>query len=239
MVRYLILVCIICVTGCNNAPDKAIADRAAELSKTYVKHAEEVVAKQDQSIEILKANTDVLVAIKAAVEGLSSQPAAQPDQQILDTLEAIKTKLDEPKPLKPVAQTEPLPAPVVVPLIEPQVGKIVSAPPVRTTSSKAKLRWNVNGNWSPTITETATHLRAEHGVNIDGLTEQQLHDLHADLHEGKSGGQPVGAIFPNPPASAVTSQRIDFRPVAWGANFVGRARYSTRQSCPGGRCPRR
>jgi len=206
---------------------------------------EEVVAKQDQSIEILKANTDALIAIKSAVESLSQQSTSQPDQQIIDTLEAIKIKLDAPKALTPVPQSEPLPSPkvakpdpIIAPEQPPQIGKIVYAPS-KTIATKSKLRWNVNGNWSPTITETATHLRAEHGVSIDGLTEQQLHDLHADLHEGKSGGQPVGAIFPSPTASAITSQRTDFRPVTWGANFVGRAKYSTRQSCPSGRCPRR
>jgi hypothetical protein len=227
--RYAFLMFVAgCCLGCGESAELTALKSSLQVT------GEEVVAKQDQSIEILKANTEALTAIKSAVENLSQQSTGQTDQQIVETLEAIKTKLDAPKPL-PVAESEP----VVVPLIEPQVGKIVHAPPVKTTASKAKLRWNVNGNWNPTITETATHLRAEHGVSIDGMTEQQLHDLHAELHEGKSGGQPVGAIFPNPPASAITSQRTDFRPVTWGQNFVSRARYSTRQSCPSGRCPRR
>ncbi len=228
--RYALLMFVAgCCLGCGESAELTALKSSLQVT------GEEVVAKQDQSIEILKANTDALTAIKSAVESLSQQSTGSADQQIVETLEAIKTKLDAPKPL-PVAESEP----VIVPLIEPQVGKIVHAPAKKTTSTKATLRWNVNGNWNPTITETATHLRAEHGVNIDGLTEQQLHDLHADLHEGKSqGGQPVGAIFPRPTAGIVTSQRIDFRSPAWGQNFVGRARYSTRQSCPSGRCPRR
>lgn len=236
--RYFIPLMLVagCCLGCSESGElKALK---ASLQVT----GEEVVAKQDQSIEILKANTDALTAIKAAVENLSQQPASQPDQQIINTLgdmhklqkEIVDKLIETRQALKPIPQLEPLPAPkTTVVVAEPIFA------PVRITATKAKLRWNVNGNWSPTITETATHLRAEHGVSIDGLNEQQLHDLHADIHEGKSGGQPVGAIFPRQTASAVTSQRIDFRPAAWGSNFISRAKYSTRQSCPSGRCPRR
>jgi hypothetical protein len=59
------------------------------------------------------------------------------------------------------------------------------------------MKWNVEGNWQPSILETAKHLREDHGVNVNGLNHQQLHDLHATLHEGRqvaNKSQPVQII---------------------------------------------
>jgi len=70
------------------------------------------------------------------------------------------------------------------------------------------LRWSIEGNWNPTILETSAHLR-EHGINTDGMTHQQMADLHASIHDGK--------------------------PVAMKSETV---RYVSRgTSCPNGQCP--
>jgi hypothetical protein len=47
------------------------------------------------------------------------------------------------------------------------------------------LRWNIEGNWSPSILETSRHLGADHGINTNGMTHQQMADLHASIHDGK------------------------------------------------------
>jgi hypothetical protein len=104
------------------------------------------------------------------------------------------------------------------------------------------LRWNVEGNWNPTILETSQHLGQDHGIDTNGMTHQQMADLHASIHDGTAtnGGQPVsGGIFQNNQTSSVTSQRSSIRSVPQRVSFFGRAKYSTRQSCPSGRCPQR
>lgn len=49
-----------------------------------------------------------------------------------------------------------------------------------------RMRWNINGDWSPTESQTRIHLEREHGVSTSGKTHQQLLDLHDSLHEGRS-----------------------------------------------------
>jgi hypothetical protein len=77
-----------------------------------------------------------------------------------------------------------------------QPSKPVASPPA-VRSSSVVMKWNVEGNWQPSILETAKHLREDHGVNVNGLNHQQLHDLHATLHEGRqvaNKSQPVQII---------------------------------------------
>jgi hypothetical protein len=69
------------------------------------------------------------------------------------------------------------------------------SPAVR--SSSVVMKWNVEGNWNPTILETAKHLREDHGIIADGMTHQQMHDAHAAAHEGRkvaNKSQPVQMI---------------------------------------------
>jgi hypothetical protein len=88
---------------------------------------------------------------------------------------------------------------------------------------------------SETLVELATRLYAQ-GVNTHMKTEEQLKAIDAQLNRG----QPVtGAIFPNNRTSAITSQRTSVRSLPQRVSFFGRAKYSTRQSCPSGRCPTR
>jgi hypothetical protein len=54
----------------------------------------------------------------------------------------------------------------------------------RVASDGTVLRWDIEGNWNPTILQTSAHLR-EHGINTDGMTHQQMADLHASIHDGK------------------------------------------------------
>jgi hypothetical protein len=85
---------------------------------------------------------------------------------------------------------------------------VAPSPAVRS-SGPLKLSWNVEGNWNPTILETAKHLREDHGIIADGMTHQQMHDAHAALHEGRkvaNKSQPVQMI-------------------------------NRGSQCPGGRCP--
>jgi hypothetical protein len=79
----------------------------------------------------------------------------------------------------------------------------------RIASDGTVLRWNVEGNWNPTILETSAHLGQDHGIDTNGMTHQEMADLHAAIHDGK----PV----------AMKSKPVQF--VTRGSG------------CPGGVCP--
>jgi hypothetical protein len=49
-------------------------------------------------------------------------------------------------------------------------------------------RWNVNGNWSPSIDEVRAHLRNAHGIDPGGLGLQELLALHDNAHNRMGGG---------------------------------------------------
>ena len=67
----------------------------------------------------------------------------------------------------------------------PVVNASRGAGPGCLASDGTRLRWNIEGNWNPTILETSSHLAREHGIDTNGMTHQQMADIHADLHDGK------------------------------------------------------
>ena len=216
-----------CCLGCGDSAELVALKSSLRIT------GEEVVSKQDESLTILRENTTALAAIKDQVESLGGELLET--RRAVGTMEASLVK-SEPQPGTEVIESNSEPQEVATP--KPLPLKAAATTPAVRSSSGVKMSWNVNGNWSPTIIETATHLRSEHGVNIDGMTEQQLHDMHAALHEGRLVQTPLtGAIFPIPRQSAVLNSRPSVRSVSWGARFVGRARNSSRQSCPSGGCP--
>jgi hypothetical protein len=202
--RLLAVACLLLLIGCNHSPSADIKARAAELSSGFRKQAEAITTKQDESLAILRENTAALQTIKSL-----SDKQMELDTEIVSLLKASMVK------------SEPQREEVVKSAPEPQGNERDSqnTPSVpRSTpavqSSPVKMSWNIDGNWNPTIIETANHLRDEHGVNIDGMTHQQLHDLHASLHNGtKTAAKPV----------AVKSVPVQ---------IINRG-----TSCPGGQCP--
>ena len=53
---------------------------------------------------------------------------------------------------------------------------------VRTVSRIAGPRWNVNGDWAPTIEEIQSHLRDAHGINPSGRDIEDLLNMHDNDH---------------------------------------------------------
>lgn len=165
------LICVLLLlTGCGESAELAAMKAAFEAA------GDEVVAKQDESLVILRENTTALAALKSQVESLASET-----REATDTL---KASLTAPKPkgeeviksaLEPQEATRPNPSQPLKPVASP--------PAVR--SSSVVMKWNVEGNWNPTILETAKHLREDHGIIADGMTHQQMHDAHAAAHEGR------------------------------------------------------
>jgi hypothetical protein len=175
-----------CCLGCGIADDPDMRELKNSLRIT----GEEVVAKQDESIVILKENTNALAAIKSQVESLASETREATDTLKASLVESksVRKEDDQQSAVEPqeVAQANPS-----------QLSKPVASPPAVRSSGPIKLSWNVEGNWSPSILETAKHLREDHGVNVNDLNHQQLHDLHAALHEGRkvaNKSQPVQMI---------------------------------------------
>ena len=188
-----------CCLGCGDSEELASLKSSLRIT------GEEVVAKQDESIVILKENTKALVSISATSQGIVSQ-----NEQIIDTLKIVEASLVDSKSVRKeddqqsaVEPQEATRANLSQPIIP-----VALSPAVR--SSSVVMKWNVAGNWNPSILETAKHLREDHGIIADGMSHQQMHDTHAAAHAGR---RPV----------ANKSQPVP---------FVNRG-----SSCPGGRCP--
>jgi hypothetical protein len=187
--RYIIAFLLL-LTGCSESAieltawQKAMRDGSVEAVET----AKAVEQKTDAAVEILKDNTAALARIETKLEaslaksepqnGKDGDPASAPNP-----------------PAK--ANTQKAPLKVATP------GDFS-----RTASDGTRLRWNIEGNWNPTILETSAHLR-EHGIDTNGMTHQEMADLHAAIHEGKQ----------------VAAKSESVRYVSRGT------------SCPNGQCP--
>jgi hypothetical protein len=117
-----------------------------------------------------------------------------------------------------------------------EVIKSAPNPPAKANTQQTPLKVATPGDFSQeTLVELATRLYAQ-GVNTHMKTREELEAIDAQM----KAGQPVtGAIFQNNRTSAITSQRTSVRSLPQRVSFFGRAKYSTRQSCPSGRCPQR
>lgn len=188
-----------CCFGCSQSGEIAALKASLRTSEeTIVAASSATLTKQDEAIGILRENTAALSAIKTKVESLEG--SLQETRQTVGTLEA---SLIVPKSTqgKEVITSDVEPAPVV--------NASSGAGPGRLTSDGTRLKWNIEGDWNPDIITTARHLREDHGIDTNGMTHQQMADLHASIHDGK----PV----------AMKSKPVQ---------FVNRG-----TSCPGGVCP--
>jgi hypothetical protein len=185
-----------CCLGCGLADDPDMRELKSSLRIT----GEEIVVKQDESLVILRENTTALAAIKSQVESLASET-----REATDTLKAS------------LVRSEPVREEVIKSALEPQEPErksqttplLSDSPPAVRSSGPLKLSWNVEGNWNPSILETAKHLREDHGIIADGMSHQQMHDMHAAIHEGRQ------VATKSPPVQLINRG----------------------SSCPGGQCP--
>jgi hypothetical protein len=180
--------CCLLMVGCGSAelPSPEVSARAAELS-ALLTSSKTVETKSDEILKVVESNTTALAAIKSQIDAL--QVVSNPNGKDGDPESAPESPAkanDTPNPLK-----------VATPGTSSHIA-----------SDGTVLRWNIEGNWNPTILQTSAHLR-EHGINTDGMTHQEMADIHASIHDGK----PV----------AMKSKPVQ---------FVSRG-----SSCPGGVCP--
>jgi hypothetical protein len=187
--RNAFIACLLFALGCGatELPSPELQARASELS-ALLTSTKTVETKSDEILKVVESNTTALAAIKAKVDAL--QVVSNPNGKDGDPESAPEppaTANDTPNPLK-----------VATPAASSHVA-----------SDGTRLRWNIEGNWNPTILETSRHLGADHGIDTNGMTHQQMADIHADLHDGKQ--------------VAVKSKPVE---------LVNRG-----SSCPGGVCP--
>lgn len=218
-------VMLLLLVGCSSTVDSTPAEKPVDV--------EAFISSVDTQA---KALATTLAAQK--LTGEQTLETAQAIMAKLNTLEACLAK-SEPKNGKdgdPASAQEP-PAKANT---TPDPLKVATPGAFRTASDGTRLRWSIEGNWNPTILETSAHLGQEHGINTDGMTHQEMADLHAALHDGKTEEQAVsGAMFQRRGASAIVSKSSAVRPVSQRGSSIQWSNYSTQQSCPSGRCPQR
>jgi hypothetical protein len=103
----------------------------------------------------------------------TQQETAETLKENTASLKSIEQKLEDIGGTLESGAPDSKMAPVAVPLLSSRV-----------TSDGTTLRWNIAGDWNPDILETSAHLRTDHGINTNGMTHQQMADIHADLHDG-------------------------------------------------------
>ena len=214
---------------------------------------EEVVAKQDESIVILKENTNALVSIRATSQGIVSQ-----NEQIIDTLKIVEAKLIVPKPqreevIKSAVQPQELEGkesqPAILAASSPAVRLFVTHAPFACPPCERLKRAVANGEFEGFEVEDSPDfpgLRSYPAIRFEtpttstgwgvvyGYDSNTIPTLRA-LTQGTSA--PVtGAIFPLQTANTVTSSRSAFRSVSRWLGFNRGARTSTRSSCSSGSC---
>jgi hypothetical protein len=151
--------------GCGDSGElTALKLSLANAQESIVETQSKQIDKADEAIGILRDNTAALAAIKAKVDAL--QVVSNPNGKDGDPESAPESPAkanDTPNPLK------------------------VATPGTssRIASDGTVLRWNIEGDWNPDILETSAHLRQDHGIDTNGMTHQQMADIHADLHDGK------------------------------------------------------
>ena len=178
--------------GCSDSADLTAMKAALRISDEVVESTKVVQEKQEKTIVVLKENTAALGLLKESVEKLTEASLVRSNP---NGKESGPESAQNP-PAK--ANTQQTPLKVATP------GDFS-----KVAADGTRLKWNVEGDWNPDILTTARHLREEHGIDTNGMTHQQMADLHASIHDGK----PVAA----------KSETVRY--VSRGTN------------CPNGQCP--
>jgi hypothetical protein len=216
---------------------------------------EEVVAKQDESIVILKENTKALVSISATSQGIVSQ-----NEQIIDTLKIVEASLVKTEAVnaKEVIKSavEPqeatranLSQPIIPVALSPAVRLFVTHAPFHCPPCERLKRAVTNGEFDgfevvdggdfsglrsyPAIRFETPTTATGWGV-LYGYDSNTILTLRA-LTQGTSA--PVtGAIFPLQTAAEIGSSRSSFRSFSRWLGFNRGSRVKTRSSCSSGSC---
>ena len=164
--RNAFIACLLFAIGCGaiEPPSPELQARASELS-AVLSSQKAVEQKQDVILEAVNTNTIAITEVRDKVESLeASLSVPKPNGE-----EVIKSALESPAKANTALASVKVATPGTSPLV---------------ASDGTSLRWNIDGDWNPDILETSAHLRTEHGIETNGMTHQEMADIHADLHEG-------------------------------------------------------
>ena len=163
--RYTIWFVLLAI-GCGDSGElAALKSLLANAQESIVETQATQIDKTDEAIVILKDNTTALAAIKADIEAL--QVVSNPNGKESDPASALESPAKANTALASVKVATP--------------GTSSS----HIASDGTRLRWNIEGDWNPDILETSAHLRTDHGIETNGMTHQEMADIHASIHEGK------------------------------------------------------
>jgi hypothetical protein len=169
--RYFITILLV-LTGCSESAtgltawQKSMRDGSVEA----VEVAKAVEEKTDAAVVILKENTAALARIETKLEASLVVPKVEPGKEV------IKSATESPAKANTALAS--------VKVATPGTSS-------RTASDGTRLRWSIEGDWNPDILETSAHLRT-HGIETNGMTHQEMADIHASIHDGKQ--TPVSAV---------------------------------------------
>lgn len=156
-----------CCLGCGLTDDPDMRELKNSLRIT----GEEVVAKQDKTIAVIESTRQEIVS---------------QNEQIIDTLKIVEASLVESKSVRKEDDQQSAQNPPAKANTALAPSKVATPGDFsKVASDGTRLKWDVQGNWNPTILETSAHLRTDHGIETNGMTHQEMADIHADLHDGK------------------------------------------------------
>lgn len=170
IIRDLMLAgfCLLFAIGCGatELPSPEVSARAAELS-ALLTSTRTVETKSDEILKVVESNTTALAAIKGQIDSLEASVVSSTPNG------------------KEVIQSVPPESPAKANTQQASLKVATPGTSSRVASDGTVLRWSVAGDWNPGILETSAHLRQDHGIDTNGMTHQEMADIHADLHDGK------------------------------------------------------
>ena len=169
-------VIMLMLAGCSSTVDSAPVENPVDV--------EAFISSVDTQA---KALATVLAAQK-----LTGEMTLENTHAIMKKLNTLEASLSAPKPNgEEVIKSAPNPPAKANTALAPL--KVATPGDFsRIASDGTVLKWNIEGNWNPTILETSAHLAREHGIDTNGMTHQEMADIHASIHEGKQ--TPVSAV---------------------------------------------
>lgn len=240
--RYALL--ILMLAGCSEEP--------TAWQQALRETGEEVIAKQDESIGILKENTTALAAIKSQVESLTAET-----REATDTLKAslvdsksVRKEDDQQSAVEPQEATRANQSQSTTPVaLSPAVRLFITHAPFHCPPCERLKRAVTNGEFDgfevvdggdfsglrsyPAIRFETPTTRTGWGV-LYGYDSNTIPTLRA-LTQGTSAPT-TGAIFPLQTAAEIGSSRSSFRSFSRWLGFNRGSRVKTRSSCSSGSC---
>ena len=239
------LVCfLLLLTGCSESAELSAMKAALEIT------GEKVVAKQDQSLTILRDNTTALAAIKSQIETIKIQSETLKSQEVIESnpepQEAAKANPSQ--PLKPVASPPAVRLQFYTQdrcsdckIQEPKSQEAADDLGVMLEVFDVKKHDEAFTKAGITVTPTTLIVIDDKiRVRFVGVVSSQIivDRVAEELGKETTGGEPVGSIFPIPRQSAIVSSGNTFRPAARWFGYNRGQRVKTRKSCPASGCPR-